>query len=381
MSAAPTRRVSSSFGHWNASHQNHQTNRRHTTTATTPLPPPKAHASYGVTTKQQYTMIINGLKYNTLVRMSLTNSMDMQCESWHLILAAMKGNTSVSDIYIGPNFYSRISPKEFDDFLQHIASTLVNLRVLSIGTLEFTKTPIEATCIAKFVDTAVNLQTLRIERNLTIKSLEEAQMLAQGFRNHTTLRRISLPSLHPSWTDCTLDPLLEALVAIRGLESLQLGLSEESFGWHQQISNPHVLGKLGGLPHLTWLVVSRFHVGDEHVEQLCAEMTRVASPIKILDITKTRRVTVTAWKAVLQMLQAECHLEALDMHCARGEAVEVKAQAQLFMRLNREGRRNKLRQTSDKEEWVDTVGRFFAKDVRAVNILVRESPWICRRDT
>jgi hypothetical protein len=291
----------------------------------------------------------------------------------------MKGNTSVTDIYIGPHFYSQMSAEDFSSFLQRIAENLSNLRVLSIGTLEITKKNILGSSIGLFIKKAQKLHTLRIERNLLLRSLDDVESLAQGFINHPSLKRISLPSLHPTWPNCTLDPLLDSLATITNLESLQLGLSEASFGWHSQVSSAATVAKLGSLPNLSWLVISRFHVEDEHVEELCREMIRTSAPIKILDVTKTRRVTHRAWKAVLGMLETECCLEVLDMYCSR-EAAPVKSQVNLYLKLNREGRRKKLRETPNKEEWVKTVSRFFADDLAAINILVLESPWICVRN-
>eukprot|EP00527_Entomoneis_sp_CCMP2396_P001579 CAMPEP_0198145368 /NCGR_PEP_ID=MMETSP1443-20131203/23025_1 /TAXON_ID=186043 /ORGANISM="Entomoneis sp., Strain CCMP2396" /LENGTH=289 /DNA_ID=CAMNT_0043808997 /DNA_START=286 /DNA_END=1152 /DNA_ORIENTATION=+ len=289
-------------------------------------------------------------------------------------MSSMEGNTSVTDIYIGPGFYGYMSAEAFDEFLQHIADKLTNLRVLSIGTLDFTKTPIHGDTIGLFLSKAPKLHTLRIERNVLIRTFEEAESLAQGFKLHPSLKRISLPNLHPTWPNCTLDPILSSLVTITNLESLQLGLSEESFGWHSQVFSAQSVGMLGTLPHLSWLVLTRFHIEDDHVEELCSEMVQTNAPIKILDITKTRRVTKRSWQAVLNLLHTQVNLEAVDMYCSR-EATQVKQSVYLFLKLNREGRRKKLRELPNKEEWVNTVSRFFINDLTAVNVLVRDSPW------
>ena len=371
-------------------------------------------------------MIVNGLKFNCLARLTLMQSMEQTGESsWNEIEQAMIGNTSVTDVYLGPYFYSSYSPTELAAFLHRCATTLTNLRVLSIGTLEYTKTTIDAASAlsqSQFLSTAKHLCTLRIERNLLLQSRRDVTRLANGFRNHPSLKRVSLPNLHPAflWMDeseqpeapqdhdpgddndtlmrmdgsqhsqslmeGTLDPLLEAMASLVNLESLQLGLSYESFDYLQsmdqmdRVSSPQALSQLGTLSHLSWLVISRFHVQDAHVEALCQCLGQTHAPVKILDLTKTRRVTARAWKAMLTLLQTHVHLEALDMMlCPTDpEAMWYKKQVHLFLKLNREGRRRKLRELpADQHAWISTVARYFSNDLTALTILVRESPWIC----
>lgn len=321
-------------------------------------------------------MIAEGLKYNCLVRWSLQESIHSNKERWNGIVSAMEGNESVRDVYIGPGFYSQMPKEDFAGILQHMGEKLINLRVLCIGTLDSTKIAIESTSIASFVRHAKNLQTLRIERNLSFQSLEEVQSLGEALRSHESLRRISLPNLHPSWTKCSLDPLLSSLADMTGLESLQLGLSEECFNWSTQVSTPQVLGMLGSLPNLKWLVISRLHVEDQHVQELCQAIATFKAPIKILDITKTRRVTEHAWEAILQLLMEGCSLESVDMYCSPN-AMKKRAQALLYFKMNRDGRRKMLRETTSKEEWIDIVGRYFVNDMLALYVLLQESPWVC----
>ncbi|KAL7555804.1 hypothetical protein ACA910_002269 [Epithemia clementina (nom. ined.)] len=407
-------------------------------------------------------MIVNGLKFNCLARWSLMQSLDQTKESWADIQKAMEGNTSVTDVYLGPYFYSSITSADLAAFLQRCAAYLTNLRLLSIGTLEFTKTPIEgASGLSLFLPTAQQLCTLRIERHLLLQSPDDVQRLADGFRNHPSLQRISLPSIHPSWLlleqedlreetrpdtlwgatamtmtttrrNCAnlgntttrttkmmkaLDPLLYSLATIVHLESLQLGLSDTSYECLRsldrmdRVSSPEALSQLGSLPRLSWLVISRFHVQDAHVQALCQTLqpqeqqplpnvdghntnhsnhhrqqqqvffaNRVVAPIKILDFTKNRQLTVVAWQAILDMLQTHVHLESLDMLCLSQDhaAHELKEQVNIFLKLNREGRRRKLRELeADKQAWINTVARFFVNDLTSLTVLVRESPWIC----
>lgn len=384
-------------------------------------------------------MVVNGLKFNCLTRWSLTQSLDHGKDLWPDVQKAMEGNTSVTDVYLGPYFYSSLTASELAAFLYRCAVYLTNLKVLSIGTLDFTKTPIEgasALSASLFLPTARQLCTLRIERNLLLRSPRDVQSLAAGFRNHPSLKRVSLPCLHPSWLllqqnegqivddyedlsflvsmgtamidnnlngTClnnrgaprmkTLDPLLHALSTIVTLESLQLGLSDTSFECLQsmnrmdQVSSPAAFCRLGTLPCLSWLVLPRFHAKDAHVQALCQHISKAdedltisAARIKVLDFTNNRHLTVLSWQAILHLLQTNVNLEALYMpcRCDDGPTLECKHEVEIFLKLNREGRRRKLRALpSDKEAWIDSVARYFINDLTALTVLVRDSPWIC----
>ena len=411
-------------------------------------------------------MIVNGLRFNCLTRWMIMKPMDHLNESWEDIENAMIGNTSVTDVYLGPYFYSCLSSSELSTFLQKCATHFCNLRVVSIGTLEYTQTYIHATsalCTSTFLIKAQNLHTLRIERDLMLQSPMDVQTLANCFSNHPSLKRVSLPHLHPVWlmdhqvdlvvtdnnnnnshnnnnnkdhtnhqgdtssSSCmTLDPLLRSLAGIDQLESLQLGLSDSSYTTIQSLDRmdhvctPSAVATLGTLPHLSWLVILRFHMQDKHIHALCQSIKKNNAPIKILDFTKTRHVTARAWKAVLDLLQTHVHLEALDMFCPNSITAQKIQQEQQrlrqlslhpnggdrghddndnededeplhdakwykqhvlsFLKMNREGRRRKLRQLpANRNEWINCVSRYFINDMTALTVLVRECPWICFR--
>ena len=333
--------------------------------------------------------VVKKLESNQLSRWSLTKPINEHSESWDRILTAMDGNTSLHDLYIGAGFYTNLSAQEFDDFLMTVGQKLKGLRVLSVGALEFAKSSVTGTSIGAFLTATQHLHTLRIERKVDLQSMDEVYNLAKGFQDHPSLKRVSLPNLHPNWKgddenepeemssiDTMLDPLLKSLASISALQSLQIGLSNESFSMDMPVCSVSAVGSLGTLPHLTWLVLHRMHIEDVHVEQLCHQMQRTNSPIKILDVTKAGNVTERAWRAILHLVQTQVFLEAVDMHC-HPDAQKVKEKALLFLKLNREGRRRHMRESADQGEWTGMVSKYFQNDVSAIHILLRDNPSMC----
>ena len=155
------------------------------------------------------TTIIQGLQSNCLARWSLTQSIH---DSRDKIVAAMDGNTSLRDLYIGADCFAN----EADDlgtFLHTAAQKLRGLESVAIGACAYNNsTAVYGTSIAALVQAAPQLQILRMERNLLVRSLDEARTMSR-MDHHPALKRVSLPSLHPTSSEsCSLDPLLQSFL-------------------------------------------------------------------------------------------------------------------------------------------------------------------------
>ena len=149
-------------------------------------------------------------------------------ESYDAVLAAMKENESVKDVYLGPYFYASLSDQSRSNFIQRLGQDLRQLRSLSIGTLEYTRACIRGDALGMCIAKATQLHTIRVERDITLSSAEETVRLAKSLDQHPSLRRVSLLSLNPtSMAAASLDPLLLALSTLSSLESLQLGVSDD----------------------------------------------------------------------------------------------------------------------------------------------------------
>lgn len=146
--------------------------------------------------------------------------------------------------------------------------------------------------------------------------------------------------------------------------------------------------RLGTLPRLSWLILTRLQLTDAHVQALCSAIggenndtsgkTNIKSPLRTLEIHKTRRVTKVAWQALLQLVQTHVHLETVDMYC-KADAHDIREQVMVYLKLNRQGRRQALRQATNTDDWIRVVHKHFIDDPAALQVLVRDSPWICLR--
>ena len=154
------------------------------------------------------TTIIQGLQSNCLARWSLTQSIH---DSRDKIVAAMDGNTSLRDLYIGADCFAN-EADDLGSFLHTAAQKLRGLESVAIGACAYNNsTAVYGTSIAALVQAAPQLQILRMERNLLVRSLDEARTMARGLDYHPSLKRVSLSSLHPTSSEsCSLDPLLQS---------------------------------------------------------------------------------------------------------------------------------------------------------------------------
>ena len=186
-------------------------------------------------------------------------------ESCDAVLTALKRNKSVKDVYLGPYFYASLSDQSRSNFIQRLGHDLRHLRSLSIGTLEYTRACIEGDSIGMCIAEAIQLHTIRVERDITLSSAKETILLSRSIRRHPSLRRVSLLSLNPTSIDtAALDPVLLALSSLSSLESLQLGVSEDCT-METQLDPSTVATLAQNCRNLSWLYMSRFPLEDDHM--------------------------------------------------------------------------------------------------------------------
>lgn len=265
------------------------------------------------------------------------------------LLKAIKGNRSCKDVYLGPYFYASLSVETRSTFIQGLGQNLQQLRSLSIGTLEYTRASISAKAIGHCVSKAKHLHTLRLERDITLSSIDDTDILVNGLRHHLTLKRVSLLSLNPTMFMTTgqsisFDDILLSLSSISHLESLQLGVLPDCSA--KLSATPSAVASIIRNCHkLSWLYMVNFPLEDEHMLALFGAIGKERVSLKAVDFPQSKRLTIKSWKALWELLQINESLESVNMW-APLRAKRAKELIYAFLALNRDGQRLRLRQWS-----------------------------------
>lgn len=297
-------------------------------------------------------------------------------ESFDDIIDAIKDNEFVKEVYLGPYLYASLSDQQRSFFIQRLGQDILNLRSLSIGTLEHTKACISGEALGLCIQKAKHLHTVRIERDISLTSLEELNVLAAGLASHPTLQRVSFLSLQPTNTDASsLDTLLYSLSTISQLESLQLGISSKCTVNASTI--PAAVASLAvKCQKLSWLYMARFALNDEHMFALFESIGKDRPALKVLDFPQSTRLTIQSWKALYDLLQTNVDLESVNMF-APSWAQKAKTIIYAFLALNRDGKRRRLRDCKDAETWIQLTSRLTSLNLDVLFTIVRENPLIC----
>ena len=294
------------------------------------------------------------------------------------LLTAIKGNQSCKDVYLGPYFYASLNEQSRSAFIQGLGQDLQQLRSLSIGTLEYTRASISGAAIGRCISKAKNLHTLRVERDITLSSTEEIDILVNGLRHHCSLQRLSLLSLNPTRTTAqsiSLDDIVLSLSSIAQLESLQLGVSPDCTA-KLSVAPSAVASIARNCPKLSWLHMANFPLEDEHMFALFEAIGEDRNSLKVLDFPQSKRLTIKSWKALWELVQINEALESVNM-CSPPWAKRAKELIYLFLALNRDGQRLRLRQCEDPWEWTGIASRLTARNLDIIYTIMRENPLVC----
>lgn len=285
----------------------------------------------------------------------------------------------VTAIHLGPHFYASISDDNRSRLLRTLPMGFPQLQVLTIGTLDYTRATMDGRALGDLVAASGCLQTLRCERRVVLDEEEGLLALAEGFRRHASLQRVTLPELHPlrhaDDTALSLTPLAEALRTVEHLESLQLGVSTIAAKHLERDAaaalDPAGLAALGSHPQLKWLVVRRFALADEHVAALLGALTTGPSRLQNLDVEGyAAQATGNVWHDhVCPLLSHHCHLESLTLPATVDD--ETRSVVDLYLALNRAGRASW--RTAARHECLDLLAPFM-EDLSMIYILVSENP-------
>lgn len=302
---------------------------------------------------------------------------DKRGENFNDIVEAIKDNKFVKEVYLGPYLYANLSDQRRSFFIQRLGQDLFNLRSLSIGTLEHTRACISGEAIGRCVQQAKRLHTIRVERDITLTSVEELKDLATGLTSHPTLQRVSFLSLNPTVSDAaSLDALLFSLSTISQLESLQLGISSKCT--IDTSTTPAAVASLAEKCHkLSWLYMARFPLEDEHMFALFEAIGKEERPaLKVLDFPQTAKLTIHSWMALYDLLRTNVDLESVNMFAPHW-AKKARMITYAFLALNRDGKRRRLRDCKDLETWIQLTSRLTSLDLNVLFTVVRENPLVC----
>lgn len=330
-------------------------------------------------------LVVDRLKRNDpeLTRLTLVRALDCYVrQSFKELLEAFCGNAMVQAVHLGPYFYGSLTDAQLADVFKAMGASFVNLEVLTIGTLERTYTVIPGASLGQLVKSAHKLNILRVERFVSVSN-DDLQMLANCFKRHPSLQRISIPFLHYEGGEepQNMDPLFTAIATLPKLESLQIGLSPPCYDQLHEYSlcslSTFALSSIITSKTLTWFALHRFDLSDVHVMAMATSLASDSSRLRILDLPGNRKVTTLGWQSLLSALQQNCYLETIELYAPR-EAQSTRRAVYVHLRLNRNGRRLALRdELISKREWLDTIGNSYSNDLLAVYVLLRDNPSIC----
>lgn len=315
-------------------------------------------------------------------RLTLSYGVDYYVRgSWDEMIESLivGDHSSVSVVYLGPYFHASLDYAALGLFLEAVGGNMSNLKILTIGSLERTKSVIPGVSLGKLVEVAPKLDTVRIEREVCLRSNEEVAAFARSLSGHpclrlVTLQRIGCPVGNDASCAVNIDPVIDALSQLQCLESLDIGLIPGG----QVTVSPAAMSPLGANKTLCWLVLRWEDLSDRHVEKLAESL--VAGRLKILDLPVSRGLGEASWRAFLALVETHDSLERIDVPVVHESHEECKEQVRWWLSLNWDGIRHRLRnETKSKASWVQLVSRRFSHDLSALLVLLKENPSVCHR--
>ena len=176
----------------------------------------------------------------------------------------------------------------------------------------------------------------------------------------------------------SLDPLLLALSTLSSLESLQLGVSDDCTV-ETKLEPSSVASLAENCQNLSWLYMASFPLEDDHMCALFESIgTERREALKVLDFPQSDKLTIESWKALWELLKINPSLESVNMY-APPWAKQAKELIYSFLALNRDGKRQKLRQCRNVEAWIQIAHKLTTagRDLNVLYTIVRENPLVC----
>jgi hypothetical protein len=117
---------------------------------------------------------------------------------------------------------------------------------------------------------------------------------------------------------------------------------------------------------------------DQHMCVLFNAIGSRQQSLKVLDFPQSDRLTLKSWKALWDLLEVNVVLESVNMSCPP-QGKRAKALVYSKLALNRDGKRQQLRDCKDLETWVIIASKLTTCDPNVLYAMIRENPSVCNR--